>query len=266
MIFLDMGQRRRVCECNINYSPEGIFHPDRVMEVYDLLYLTEGSWEIWEEDRCWPLRKGQILLLEPGKHHFSRERCTPGMRNMYIHFQRLDRDGTGEGNGMWISKLFDCSGSREIPGLFERMLEAFWSGGSGKEVRTTALLELILCELAVEKKEESKNADPLMREIVQRFYSSPERFFSPADLAEDYGFSIRTISSRFRKYTGKSIHQYQMQMKLDMARSLLRQDQGRGLRDIAQSFGFYDEFQFSRLFKRQFGCPPSAFRNGKGWS
>ena len=135
MIFLDMGQRRRVCECNINYSPEGIFHPDRVMEVYDLLYLTEGSWEIWEEDRCWPLRKGQILLLEPGKHHFSRERCTPGMRNMYIHFQRLDRDGTGEGNGMWISKLFDCSGSREIPGLFERMLEAFWSGGSGKEVR-----------------------------------------------------------------------------------------------------------------------------------
>ena len=128
MIFLDMGQRRRVCECNINYSPEGIFHPDRVMEVYDLLYLTEGSWEIWEEDRCWPLRKGQILLLEPGKHHFSRERCTPGMRNMYIHFQRLDRDGTGEGNGMWISKLFDCSAA----GRFRACLSECWKP-SGQE-------------------------------------------------------------------------------------------------------------------------------------
>lgn len=265
-VFLETGRRRQVCECNVNYSPEGIFHPDRVMNVYDLLYLTEGSWEIWEEERCFSVQKGQILLLEPGKHHFSREKCTPGMRNMYLHFAALSRDGTGEGEGLRIPKVSDCSGNREVLQLFEKMVEAFWSGGTQQRLRTTALLELLLCELSLEKTQENGNADPLMREILQRFYSSPERFFSPAELARDYGFSIRTISSRFRKYTGKSVHQYQMQLKLDMARSLIRQDQGRGLRDIAQSFGFYDEFQFSRLFKRQFGCSPSAFRAGKGQS
>ena len=263
MIFLQTEQRRRVCECNVNYSPEGIFHPDRVMEVYDLLYLTQGSWVIWEEEQSYPIRKGQILLLEPGRRHFSKEKCTPGMRKMYLHFERLDRDGTGEGEGLWLPKVFDCEGSREISRLFEQMLEAFWSGGRQQSLRTTALLELLLWELSAEGEREKKNTDPLMREILQRFYSSPERFFSPEELAKDYGFSVRTISSRLRRYTGKSIHQYQMQMKLDMARSLLRQDQGRGLRDIAQSFGFYDEFQFSRLFKRQFGAPPSYFRAGK---
>ena len=263
MIFLGMEQRRQVCECNVNYSPEGIFHPDRVMDVYDLLYLTEGSWKIWEEHRCFSLQKGQLLLLEPGKHHFSREKCTQGMRNMYIHFAGLDQDGTGEGAGIWIPKVFDCSGNREIHQLFEKMIEAFWSGGAKRNFRMTALLELLLCELSVEKAQENKNADPLMREILQMFYSSPERFFSPEELARSYGFSIRTISSRFKKYTGKSIHQDQMQLKLDMARSLIRQDPGRGLRDIAQSFGFYDEFQFSRLFKRQFGYSPSSFRSGR---
>ena len=260
MIFLGTEQRRKVCECNVNYSPEGILHPDRVMDVYDLLYLTEGNWEIWEEDCCYSMEKGQVLLLEPGKHHFSRGKCTPGMRNMYIHFAGLEADGKEKGKGLWIPKLSESAGNREIPRLFEQMVEAFWSGGVQQELRTTALLELLLCELSVEEKEERQNPDPVIREILQRFYASPERFFSPEELAKEYGFSIRTISSRFRNHTGISIHQYQMQMKLNMARALICQDPRRGLKDIARSFGFYDEFQFSRLFRRQFGYPPSACR------
>ena len=126
MIFLGMEQRRQVCECNVNYSPEGIFHPDRVMDVYDLLYLTEGSWKIWEEHRCFSLQKGQLLLLEPGKHHFSREKCTQGMRNMYIHFAGLDQDGTGEGAGRREERFSDDS----VAGT--SALRAFRGGGAGK--------------------------------------------------------------------------------------------------------------------------------------
>lgn len=262
MVFLGMEGRRKVCECNVNYSPEGIFHPDRVMEVYDLLYLTEGSWEIWEDDSCFLLEKGQVLLLEPGRHHFSRRKCTPGMRNMYIHFEKMKEDGTWKGEGIRIDKVTDCSRNREIPELFAQMTAAFWSKGTSREHRMTALLELLLCELAVEETDGKKNEDPLIREILQRFYAAPERFYSPAQLASDYGYSVRTLSGRFKKYTGTSIHQYQMQLKLDMARSLIRQDQARGLKDVADSFGFYDEFQFSRLFRRRFGCPPSAVRMG----
>ena len=262
MVFLAMEGRRKVCECNVNYSPEGIFHPDRVMEVYDLLYLTEGSWEIWEEEnRCF-LQKGQVLLLEPGLHHYSRKKCTPGMRNIYIHFERMEGDGSGRGEGIAVPKITDCTGSREVPRLFEQMAQTFWSGGVNKEKKMTALLELLLCELAAEEMDKTVSRDPLIREILQRFYAVPERFFSPGELAEQYGYSVRTLSGRFKKYTGKSIHQYQMQLKLDMARSQIRQDQARGLKDIARSFGFYDEFQFSRLFKRQFGCPPCACRTG----
>lgn len=262
MVFLDMKGRRRVCECNVNYSPEGIYHPDRVMEVYDLLYLTEGSWEIWEEEQCCFLQKGQVLLLEPGRHHYSRKKCTPGMRNMYIHFERMEGDGTGQGEGIMIPKISDCAGSREVQRLFEQMAETFWSGGVHRERRLTALLELLLCELSSEEENGTAGKDPLIREILQRFYAEPERFFSPAELAADCGYSVRTLSGRFKKYTGKSIHQYQMQLKLDMARSQIRQDPARGLKDIAGSFGFYDEFQFSRLFRRQFGYPPSACRTG----
>lgn len=262
MVYLTMQGRRKVCECNVNYSPEGIHHPDRVMEVYDLLYLTEGSWEIWEGNSCCFLQKGQVLLLEPGIRHYSRKKCTPGMRNIYIHFERLEGDGGETGEGVRIPKVSECAGRREVAGLFEQMAQTFWSGGPHKEKKMTALLELLLCELDTEEMDKTAGHDPLIREILQRFYAAPERFFSPEELAENYGYSVRTLSGRFKKYTGKSIHQYQMQLKLDMARSQIRQDQARGLKDIARSFGFYDEFQFSRLFKRQFGCPPSACRTG----
>ena len=39
--------------CNFNYSKEGILHPSRILKEFDLLYLSEGSWDIYEENICY---------------------------------------------------------------------------------------------------------------------------------------------------------------------------------------------------------------------
>ena len=38
-VTLSMDRRRRVTLCNHNFSHEGILHPDRVMDEYDLLFF-----------------------------------------------------------------------------------------------------------------------------------------------------------------------------------------------------------------------------------
>ncbi len=48
MILLSQGDRQ-VTLCNHNFSHEGVLHPDRVMDEYDLLYLQSGTWTICEE-------------------------------------------------------------------------------------------------------------------------------------------------------------------------------------------------------------------------
>lgn len=263
MIYLSTEQRRKIQLCNINYSPTGILHPDRVMNDYDLLYIVSGSWNIIENEKCHHIEQDQLLILEPGLRHYSLEPCTPHMRNMYIHCCPLPKDGIPEEGALGIRKVTDCAANSAVSGYFQEIIETYWSGRNHTGIRLSALLELLLTEISVPGEEtDLSQPDTLTKEILRHFYVCSDRFISPEDLAGEFGLSSRTISSRFKKATGQSIHQYQIRLKLNMAHEQLPMNPTRGLRDIALSFGFYDEFQFSRLYKRQFGYPPSERRKG----
>lgn len=61
-------------------------------------------------------------------------------------------------------------------------------------------------------------------------------------------------------------YQYQLQNKLNGAESYLKEHPTATLREAAKNFGFYDEFHFSRQFKKMFGVPPGEYRkvNARG--
>ncbi len=276
-IVLSLKNRRKVTLCNHNYSEIGILHPDRVMQEYDLLYMQKGSWDVIEEEKTYHLSEGSILLLEPGLHHYSLEKCSPKMRNIYIHFEfekddfSYDIPSNSENIEIpgWdnissphitVSKFTSAADKPEIRHIFEKIIDTFWSYEPDRELRCSLFLEELLLALSDIRIMNKGQTDTLVSEIVHRFQCEPERFFSPEKLAADYGVSIRTISSRFKKKTGMSIHAYQVNLKLDMAYDDLPFSQGRSLHDIATGYGFYDEFQFSKLFKRKFGISPSMRR------
>lgn len=259
IVYLSFEKRRHVTLCNHNFSQEGIFHPDRIMPEYDLLYMQNGSWDIIEDDNIYHLEPGSVLLLEPGKHHYSKTKCSPMMRNVYIHFS-YEEDNI-DSSKLPIPKLINTSNNPEIRHSFERIIDAFWSvDNTTKELRCSLLLENLLLQLSDFNHTSNNNTDILISEIIHRFHCEPEKFFSPSELAKDYQVSVRTISGRFKSVTGQSIHQYQIQLKLDMTYDLLPIAPGRSLHDIALSYGFYDEFQFSKLFKKRFGISPSKRR------
>ncbi len=268
-ILLNLTNRREVTLCNHNFSREGILHPDRVMDEYDLLYMQAGEWDIIEDGAVYHLRPGSVLLLEPGKHHYSTERCTPMMRNVYIHFRNEAGDlpsdspsvpGDIEASGSYLSvpKLFESADHPELHHGFEQVIDAFWGPElPGKKLRTSLYLEALLLRLSALSGSAQGETDVLVSEIIHRFHCEPERFLSPEELATNYHVSVRTISGRFKAQTGMSVHRYQLFQKLDMIYDLLPIAPGRSLHDIALSYGFYDEFQLSKLFKRRFGISPT---------
>ena len=298
MILLSPGDRQ-VTLCNHNFSHEGVLHPDRVMDEYDLLYLQSGTWTICEEpcrnpgeDRggagpaggvqTYELATGSVLLLRPGFHHFSRTVCSPEMRNVYLHFTALPGDGSEPDAGreeepdrdgeeepadrprmLHIPSLQNGADNPQLLYLMERIVDAFWGPDHGRrQEKLSHLLSILLCELEENGSDAGGFQDPLITEIIHRMDCYPERFFCPEELAEDYGVCLRTMSARFKKATGESIHQFQLSRKLLMAYDTLPYYPGRGLREIAHSYGFYDEFQFCKLFKRKFGITPSQRRTG----
>ena len=221
-----------------------------------------------EDDAVFPVRDGHLLILEPRKHLYSLDKCSAGMKNMYIHCSSLPEDsrlsaaeqGTLDNpDCVFLEKQIDCSGNPKIESLFSQIIEAYWKPSAHKAQLLEALFFLLLTELEKMSKPREQH-DPLISEILHLIYMHTEQMFSLQELADRYQISIRSLSGRFKTVTGLSVHQYQMNLKLDIAQEQLRINRGRHVRELALSLGFYDEFHFSKLYKRRFGHAPSEDR------
>jgi AraC-like DNA-binding protein len=70
---------------------------------------------------------------------------------------------------------------------------------------------------------------------------------------------IATLERAFHEAYGTSPRQYQIHLRLMRGKELLKRGEAQVL-TAAQACGFRDPKYFARLFKREFGCRPSAYR------
>ncbi len=67
--------------------------------------------------------------------------------------------------------------------------------------------------------------------------------FPLEELAQMANISVRPLFSRFKTITGQTVHQYPMNLKLEMAYAAIRAAD-RTIQDIAVDYGFYGACQF----------------------
>ncbi|MDO4292764.1 MAG: AraC family transcriptional regulator [Eubacteriales bacterium] len=282
MIWLEKMGMHRLTGCNYVTSVNGMLHPDRVMAEHDFLYMLDGEWEIWEEERAYQLRTDDLLILTAGQHHFGRRLCNPGNQHMYLHVQptpaeqeALRSGSKAEGDGpdrtartaslFACPTLLHCQANPRIRQCFQEIIAASWTYAAERENRLSLLFSLLLCELAALPNADMppKQPDPVTDQIVQRIRSTPQTFFTAEEIAAEYYICARTLNNRFRSFCGKTFCAFQMETHLEMARQFLLSQPQAKLREAALNYGFYDEFHLSRAFKRQFGLSPSQFRKNK---
>jgi AraC-like DNA-binding protein len=77
------------------------------------------------------------------------------------------------------------------------------------------------------------------------------------------GMSRSSFARQFRQHSGRSFSEFLNGLRLEAAcRELL--ESGRPVLDIALASGFTQVSFFNRLFRRTYGCSPSAFRAARG--
>jgi len=92
--------------------------------------------------------------------------------------------------------------------------------------------------------------------FIDIYFQSPELCVSK--MAEFLNLDRAYFSKIFRKYTGKSPQQYLVDFRLDRAAEMIV-SQGLPPGEVAKRVGYGDIFNFSRMFRRRFGVPPSAY-------
>lgn len=78
-------------------------------------------------------------------------------------------------------------------------------------------------------------------------------------VAHTSGLSTRSFQRRFKTATTLTPQQYLQQLRLDLAQDLL-QNSNLAIEELAQQCGYSDASYFCKLFKRETGSTPGAFR------
>ncbi len=79
------------------------------------------------------------------------------------------------------------------------------------------------------------------------------------NLVEEFHTNRTTLQTEFKKYTGQSINQFLVQLRINMAAKLLR-DTALSLKEICDRTGFSDVSYFSKAFRAKLNITPSGYR------
>ncbi len=251
-------------------SPGFGIHETRVLDSYEIIFVTHGVLELFEDDRVFEIRENQTLLLCPGHKHGGYKPYPPLLNFYWIHFKK--RENSHGDASITLPKLATIRDREYVMELFSLFISDQESFGPS-EFCLSQILTLILCEIAdaAEGELELKNGSPqaapsakLLERIqgaIQKNYKKP---VGSSELARELGISRDYMERVFRKNCKKSIVDALNEKRVLDARILLRSEGRKNISEIAFACGFNDPHYFRRVFKRFTGLSPTQFRSMDG--
>jgi AraC-like DNA-binding protein len=123
-------------------------------------------------------------------------------------------------------------------------------------LQRVCLLQKFLGDI-IEPPPEPEVALPWLEEARRRLIEAPG--LPARRLARALGLSYETFRKSFARATGQAPERFRTLRRIDQARMLMA-ERGLSNKEVAETLGFYDEFHFSRHFRRVTGQSPRTFR------
>ncbi len=147
-------------------------------------------------------------------------------------------------------------GCRRVGHLAARTIDRLWQGR-----RAPAEPILVPPAGVVQRRSTDSFAveDPFAAAAMRFIRDRLHRRIGVPDVVAVAGLSRRALEQRFKKATGRTVHQEIVRARVEHARRLLSQTH-LPLGTVARRCGFRCHPEFSRVFKRQTGLPPQTYR------
>ncbi|CAI6060651.1 AraC family transcriptional regulator [Cohnella sp. JJ-181] len=224
-------------------------------DVPGIFVTFEGRGTLSQSDARYELEAGTYMIVQPGLP--CAYRCADDLWNFYfIHFEPLD-----------MALLLDLTAGRpassarmaEAVRLCERMIDSLIVRPKGYKFMVNLEMQKLLLLFATEQDAGSGSRYSELDDILYRMHKNIGQPAAIDDLVRQSGLSRTVFFARFRARTGMSPHRYMQELKLASAKTSL-ETTNLSVKEIAAALQFYDEFQFSKLFKQRYGASPRAYR------
>jgi AraC-like DNA-binding protein len=235
----------------------------RTLDEYQLVYISKGR-GVFETEETGRVRveEGQAFLLFPGVWHRFRPVKTVGWDENWIGFKGdvadriMDEFFSPEkavirvGQDQELLHLM-----RSIVGITDAAPAGFKQIMGARALEALAIVRSRSMNIRRVDREVAKKVQKARQYLVEHYRES----IDTEALARKLGLSISRFRAVFKEHTGVAPHQYQIDVRMNLARHWLTES-SHSISEIADMLGFSSVFYFSRLFKRKEGVSPSVYR------
>ena len=232
---------------------------------HKLLLCLKGNGFIQVNGRSFPVAPGQVGWIF--NHHENAHWPEKGSP-WEMYWIRMDGPYTGE-----IYNTLTASGSPVIGGvdtkataaIFRRIFKIMKNRPAAMEAALHAEVAGLISQLFLARHSANPNAGEAEEypkslhksiETMRQYYDKPLRI---VELAKMSNMSVSRFFRCFKAATGTSPIDWLKRERINQAKRLLLESE-HSIAEIADQTGYYDQFYFSRDFKRMTLLSPSAYR------
>lgn len=236
----------------------------RTISEHQILYITKGSGTFESESSSKKkIKAGDVFVLFPGVWHRFKPKKKTGWDEYWVEF---------DGELLKHGQLNEILNPRQpvmrlgihsdLSENFIKIIEIIKKQRPGFQHLASGHLFQIFAHIFAKKKYSRFKGKPIVNQIERSKLIISENInksFSQTEVASEVGLSYSLFRKKFKEYTGFSPCQYQIQLRINKAKDLLRHGDQTPL-EIAASLGFESSDYFYRIFKKKVGITPTEFR------
>lgn len=262
------------------FSPRFRFAGER-HNFYEFYYVAENEMIVTIDNEKYLLKEGEFILVPPMRWHAMNPHET------YATGIAVSFDATGYPEEIFSGKLSplgkqvlsnlvnvyakNCNESEfRLKMLSDKTEDEEKDFGYKQALKVNTewlMLDILQNRIQAEKQKSrtEKQYNPLAESTLlyleQHFRENP----SLDRIASDLNYSVPHICRVFKQNYNESIVNYLTKLKIDEALKLIELN-NRSFREISDSLGFDNVAYFTRIFKKQTGMTPSAYRKFAVWA
>lgn len=224
------------------------------------LFITyEGKGILSQGNERYELHAGTFFFVQEGIP--SEYKCQDNnWKFYYLDFNSLDAIRNLK---IPVSKVETTGKVAEAVLLCERIIDTLIAESFGYAYSSNIFLQQLLVLFARELESGQTSRQTELNNILIYIHRNMDKGIRVEELIERSGLSRTSFFSRFRALTGQSPSEYMQNLKLESAKVSL-ETTSLSVKEISSQLQFYDEFHFSKLFKRKYGQSPSNWRSSRG--
>ncbi len=232
--------------------------PPRRVWMYEIELVLEDGGASYINDSVYPVTSGSLIIGKPGQ---MRHTSLP-FKCLYLHVKVEDSELDAALRAM--PDVYIPS-NNTVTEAFEKLIAIYSFSDTDAGMRTASELCSFLSLLIRDTRLVSgsgmhhKNNSDTIEKALEFMDSHFCENVTLEQIADHVYLSRIYFRNLFLSATGKTPHEYLLKRRLAYAKKLLiTTDLSVGA--VAQKCGFSSQSYFNQVFKREFGCTPSAYK------